>query len=61
MLELNAFLTPGNLVVNPKEPQWGRGQVQSVIDRLITVNFENAGKLTIDGSLIELELSEDSP
>lgn len=59
MLEMNSFLVPGNLVTNPNEPQWGQGQIQSVIGRLITVNFENVGKLTIDGSKIELELLED--
>ncbi len=60
MLELNSLLAPGNLVMNPHQPQWGQGQIQSVIGSRITVNFENAGKLTIDGSEVDLELLEDS-
>ncbi|MCY4007772.1 MAG: DUF3553 domain-containing protein [Rhodobacteraceae bacterium] len=60
MLGLNALLAPGNLVVTPKHPEWGQGQVQSVIDNHITVNFENSGKLTIDGRFVELELVDES-
>lgn len=52
---LNAFLEPGQIVRHPKEPGWGRGQIQSVIGTRITVNFEHAGKLVIDGSRVELE------
>ncbi|MDB2676783.1 DUF3553 domain-containing protein, partial [Amylibacter sp.] len=26
---MNDFLTPGQFVTNPKEPEWGIGQVQS--------------------------------
>lgn len=59
MLELNSFLVPGNLVMNPRQPQWGEGQVQSVIENRITINFENAGKLIIDGGEVELELVEE--
>lgn len=59
MLGLNAFLEPGNLVQNPNQPEWGTGQVQSVIGNRITVNFENVGKLTIDGDQVELKILED--
>jgi len=34
------------------------GQIQSMIGRRITVNFENAGKVLIDGSVVELEPAE---
>lgn len=51
---MNAFLEPGNLVRNPQAPDWGLGQVQSVIGDRITVNFENAGKVVIDGSRVLL-------
>lgn len=51
---MNEFLEPGNLVRHPGQPDWGLGQVQSVIGRKITVNFEHAGKVVIDGSRIEL-------
>ena len=43
------------LVRHPDRPDWGLGQVQSVIGRKITVNFEHAGKVVIDGSRISLE------
>ena len=51
---MNAFLEPGQLVRHPDKPEWGLGQVQSVIDDKITVNFEEAGKVVINGSVIEL-------
>lgn len=51
-------LTPGTLVRHPGQPEWGMGQVQSVVGNRITVNFENAGKLLINGSIIALELVE---
>lgn len=41
-------LAPGILVHNPDVPEWGIGQVQSVIGTRVTVNFENAGKQLID-------------
>jgi hypothetical protein len=53
---LNDFLTPGQFVKNPNEPEWGIGQVQSVIDGKITVNFEQQGKVVINGSVVELIL-----
>ena len=53
---MNDFLTPGQFVKNPNEPEWGIGQVQSVIDGKITVNFEQQGKVVINGSVVELIL-----
>jgi hypothetical protein len=38
----------------PGRPDWGLGQVQSMIGTRITVNFENAGKVVIDGSKVGL-------
>tara|TARA_B100001113_G_scaffold228422_1_gene187521 strand:- start:1657 stop:1836 length:180 start_codon:yes stop_codon:yes gene_type:complete len=46
---------PGDRVKNPKAPEWGIGQVQTIINNRVTVNFENAGKKTIDGTVIDLE------
>ena len=51
-----ALLEPGMLVRHPDEPGWGLGQVQSRIGRRITVNFEHAGKVVIDGTRVELVL-----
>jgi hypothetical protein len=50
----NALLSPGDFVRHPGRPDWGPGQVQSMIGHRITVNFENAGKLVIDGNVVEL-------
>lgn len=41
-------LTPGVYVTNTDRPDWGLGQVQSVVGTRVTVNFENAGKLTLN-------------
>lgn len=48
------FLEPGMLVTHPDRPEWGTGQVQSVIGDRITANFEHAGKVVIDGRRIVL-------
>ena len=55
-VDLHPFLEPGAIVINPNAPEWGNGQVQSKIGSKVTVNFEDMGKLVIDGSLIALEL-----
>ena len=47
---------PRDLVINPKKEEWGIGQVQSIINNRVTVNFENQGKMVINGELVELEL-----
>lgn len=54
--EINSLLEPGMLVRHPGQPGWGLGQVQSNIGGRITVNFEHAGKVTIDGKRILLEM-----
>ena len=46
---------PGDKVLNPANNDWGIGQVQSIIDNKVTVNFENVGKKTINASIICLE------
>jgi hypothetical protein len=51
---MNAILEPGMLVRHPGRPDWGLGQVQSNVGGRITVNFEHAGKVVIDGSRAEL-------
>jgi hypothetical protein len=54
MKGMNAILEPGVLVRHPACPDWGLGQVQSVIGTRITVNFEHAGKVVVEGSVVEL-------
>ena len=46
---------PGDKVTNPNNAEWGTGQVQSIINDKVTVNFENVGKKTINASIISLE------
>ena len=46
---------PGDKVTNPGNKEWGIGQVQSIIDYKVTVNFENAGKKVINAKNIQLE------
>jgi len=46
---------PGNFVINPQNRDWGIGQIQSIIKNKVTVNFENAGKRTINSEEITLE------
>ena len=45
---------PGDKVENPLNKEWGIGQVQSIIDKKVTVNFENVGKKVINANNIEL-------
>jgi hypothetical protein len=50
---------PGMLVHHPNEPDWGIGQVQSVIGERITVNFQHRGKVLINAARIDLVLVDD--
>ena len=52
-------LAPGMWVVNPAQPDWGLGQVQSAVGDRVTVNFENTGKMLINSSLVVLEVVDD--
>ena len=45
---------PGDKVTNPNNKDWGIGQVQSIINGKVTVNFENVGKQVVNASLINL-------
>ncbi|MDC3174330.1 DUF3553 domain-containing protein [Candidatus Pelagibacter sp.] len=45
---------PGDKVTNPNNKEWGIGQVQSIINHKVTVNFENVGKKVINARNIEL-------
>lgn len=51
---MSDILSPGVYVRHPTQPDWGVGQVQSVIGNRVTVNFENAGKLLINSDAVEL-------
>jgi len=49
---MNFDYEPGDYVINPKNKNWGIGQIQSIIKEKITVNFENKGKQVINASKI---------
>jgi hypothetical protein len=49
---------PGDYVKNPKNMDWGIGQVQSIIGNRVTVNFENYGKKLININNVKLEKVE---
>ncbi len=53
-------LAPGMFVRHPERSDWGLGQVQSVIGARVTVNFENAGKLLINGDVVQLVVVDES-
>lgn len=50
-----SHLSPGMRVRHPGRPEWGVGQVQSVVGHRITVNFPEAGKVVMDASQVALE------
>jgi hypothetical protein len=49
-------LEVGAVVRMPAEPDWGLGQVQSIVGSRITVNFEHRGKVVLQGEGAALEL-----
>ena len=49
---------PGDKVINSDNKEWGIGQVQSIINEKITVNFENVGKKVINSNNISLKKVE---
>jgi uncharacterized protein DUF3553 len=50
------LLEPGQFVRHPGQPDWGEGQVQSVVGERVTVNFEHAGKVLINADVVALEV-----
>ena len=46
---------PGDKVINPDNKDWGIGQIQSIINNKVTVNFENVGKKVIKAENINLK------
>ena len=46
---------PGDKVTNKDNKGWGIGQVQSMINGKVTVNFENVGKKVVNSEIIRLE------
>ena len=46
---------PGDKVLNTANKDWGIGQVQSIINDKVTVNFENVGKKVINAKNVDLK------
>jgi hypothetical protein len=55
MLKMGSTLAPGDWVRLPGQPDWGMGQVQSVVGAKVTVNFEHAGKRVVQSDVVTLE------
>ena len=45
---------PGDKVINAANKDWGIGQVQTIINEKVTVNFENVGKKVINAKYVLL-------
>ena len=48
------YFSLGDFVINPDRPDWGIGQVQSIVGMNVTVNFEHAGKQMINCNIVAL-------
>ena len=48
------YFTLGDFVWHPQQPDWGIGQVQSIVGMKVTVNFPHAGKQMINCAIVEL-------
>ncbi|WP_428392557.1 DUF3553 domain-containing protein [Lichenicoccus sp.] len=53
---LQTEFAPGQWVSHPQHPEWGAGQVQSVVGHRVTVNFEHRGKVLINAALVALDI-----
>ena len=56
---MTVFMEPGAYVRHPDRPDWGIGQIQTVVRQRVTVNFENAGKQLINTAVIALVVLDD--
>ena len=46
---------PGDFVINPKNKDWGIGQIQTIVKNKVTVNFENVGKKVLNLDIVNLD------
>ena len=49
------YFSLGDFVIHPDRPDWGIGQVQSIVGMNVTVNFEHAGKQMINCNNVALD------
>ncbi len=58
-MALRSEYEPGQRVRHPGQPDWGVGQVQSVVGERVTVNFEHAGKVLVNVAAAPLAIVEE--
>ena len=56
---LRSEYQPGQRVRHPSQPDWGVGQVQSVVGERVTVNFEHRGKVLVNVGAIALTIMDE--
>lgn len=61
IMAMQQELAPGQIVRNPAQPDWGLGQVQSVVGARVTVNFEHMGKMAINTAVVTLDVVSEDP
>ena len=54
-----SLIEPGMRVVHPGQPDWGMGQVQSVVGDRVTVNFEHRGKVLVNAAVVVLDIVDE--
>jgi hypothetical protein len=54
-------LEPGMFVRSPRNPEWGLGQVQTVIGDRVTVTFSEAGRVILDMRHADLDWVPQNP
>ena len=54
------YFSLGDFVIHPKQPEWGLGQIQSIVGMNVTVNFEHVGKQMINCAVITLDVAPQS-
>ena len=62
-MKSTSLFSPGQWVRLTGAPEWGLGQVQSVVGVRVTVNFENAGKRVVHSdaaSLIAVDIGAEA-
>ena len=54
------YFNLGDFVIHPEQPEWGVGQIQSIVGMNVTVNFEHVGKQMINCAVITLDVAPQS-
>lgn len=55
-MTMQSLYEPGMIVKHPNKPEWGLGQVQSSVGGVVTVNFQEEGKVVIHEGSVTLEV-----